>query len=159
MSPGYHGDVPGPSRAKRDQVATVWRLMLQCAMNQVGKTSGQLQGMGLTPGHMKALLMLEPGEPRSMGALAQQFACDASSMTWLVDRLEERDLVRRGALPGDRRVKTVALTDKGIAMKEELSNRLYEPPDELLTLDRNTLDALQDVLTRLVETPAVRASS
>ena len=120
-------------------------------MHQFGHTSGVLQELGLTPGHMKALLMLEPGEPRPMGSLAQQFACDASTITWLVDRLEERGLVERGGLPSDRRVKTVALTALGVKTKDELEQRLYEPPSELTCVDRHSLEELRDVLTKLAE--------
>lgn len=120
-------------------------------MQQFGHTSGVLQELGLTPGHMKALLMLEPGEPRPMGSLAQQFACDASTITWLVDRLEERGLVERGGLPADRRVKTVVLTPLGVKTKADLERRLYEPPRELSKVDSHSLEALRDVLTKLAE--------
>src|SRR5947209_659640 len=61
-------------RSASATAAQVWRLMMECSMQQFGRTSGVLQELGLTPGHMKALLMLEPGEPRPMGSLAQQFA-------------------------------------------------------------------------------------
>ena len=118
-------------------------------MTQFERSSGILHQLGLTPGHMKALLMLEPEEPRSMGSLAQQFACDASTITWLVDRLEERGLVERGGLPTDRRVKTVALTPLGSRTKSELEARLYEPPAELLDLDLTVLEQLQEVLERV----------
>ena len=120
-------------------------------MHHFGHTSGVLQELGLTPGHMKALLMLEPGEPRPMGSLAQQFACDASTITWLVDRLEERGLVERGGLPSDRRVKTVALTALGVKTKDELEQRLYEPPPELSCVGRHSLEELRDALTKLAE--------
>lgn len=120
-------------------------------MNRFGKTSGIMQQLGLTPGHTKALLMLEPDKALPMGSLAQQFSCDASTMTWLVDRLEERGLVERGGLPSDRRVKTVALTPLGVQTKAELEDRLYDPPDELLTLDSSVLEALRGVLLELAD--------
>lgn len=137
------------SPSKRAVAAETWRMLMGFAMAQFGRTAGILQEMGLTPGHMKALLMLEPDEPRAMGALATSFACDASTMTWLVDRLEERELVERIPHPTDRRVKTVALTARGIEVKALLEARLYEPPEGLLELDRATLDELHDLLARL----------
>ena len=84
-----------------------------------------------------------------MGSLAQSFQCDASTMTWLVDRLEERGLVERRMLPADRRVKAVALTPVGARTKAELVERVYEPPAELLALDRATLEGLKSTLTRI----------
>src|SRR6266536_2728003 len=112
------------ARGKKAVAADVWRLMLECAMSQFGRASGILHDLGLTPGHMKLLMKLEEGEGRAMGSLAQSFHCDASTMTWLVDRLEERGLVERRSLPSDRRVKAVALTQRGVAMKGQLMERV-----------------------------------
>ena len=123
-------------------------------MHQFGRTSETLQALGLTPGHMKALLTLDPDEAKPMGALAQQFACDASTMTWIVDRLEERGLVERRGLPTDRRVKTIALTELGRETKADLEERLYDPPPELAALDREVLDALLGVLAKLADQQA-----
>jgi len=138
-----------PQSSKKSLATDVWRLMLDCSMSQFGRTSGILQRLGLTPGHMKLMMQLEPGEGRPMGSLAQAFQCDASTMTWLVDRLEERGLVERKMLLTDRRVKTVALTSLGVTTKAELMERLYEPPTELLTLDRAGLEVLREALTKV----------
>lgn len=124
---------------------------MKVAMKQFGRASGIAQDLGLTPGHVKALLALDPQQPQAMGNLAQSFACDASTMTWLVDRLEERGLVERRSLKGDRRVKTVALTVKGVRTKKELEERLYEPPQTMLGLDPDELEAVRDVLMALAD--------
>jgi DNA-binding MarR family transcriptional regulator len=138
-----------PPRGKKAVAADVWRLMLDCSMAQFGQASGVLQRLGLTPGHMKLLMQLDEGDGRAMGSLAQSFRCDASTMTWLVDRLEERGLVERRMLPSDRRVKAVALTTLGAETKAELTERLYEPPDALLALDRGALEGLRGALTEI----------
>src|SRR5437588_9355530 len=138
-----------PQSSKKATAAEVWRLMLDTAMAQFGRASGMLQQFGLTPGHMKLLMKIDEREGRPMGSLAQAFQCDASTMTWLVDRLEERGLVERRMLPSDRRVKTVALTPAGVKTKAELAERLYEPPSELCTLERSALEGLRDALTQI----------
>ena len=84
-----------------------------------------------------------------MGGLAQGMACDASTMTWLVDRLEERGRVERRPHPNDRRVKTVVLTPAGIQTKARVHEILYEPPPALLALDRETLQTLRRALSKL----------
>ena len=84
-----------------------------------------------------------------MRTLARAWACDASNVTWMVDRLESRGLVERRMLPGDRRVKMVALTPLGAGTKAELFTRLHEPPADFLALDRATLQVLRDALARL----------
>jgi DNA-binding MarR family transcriptional regulator len=140
----------GPRRKKA--IATdVWRLVLECSMSQFGRASGILQRLGLTPGHMKLLMHLEEGDARAMGSLAQSSGCDASTMTWLVDRLEERGLVERRMLPSDRRVKAVALTRRGVEMKARMTERLYEPPAALLNLDREALEEVRAALAAVRE--------
>jgi DNA-binding MarR family transcriptional regulator len=139
-----------PSTTSQATAAEVWRFLLTCAMTQFGRTASIAQSLGLTPGHVKALLALDPDEPLAMGTLAQNFACDASTMTWLVDRLEEKGLVERKGLKNDRRVKTVALTPEGVKTKDELEARMYEPPKFISDLDGDVLESLHKVLGGLV---------
>lgn len=133
--------------------AEVWKLLLGCAMSRFGRTAAIAQDLGLTPGHVKALLILDPEEPRTMGELAQSFSCDASTMTWLVDKLEERGLVERKSSRTDRRVKTVALTTEGEKRKKELEAKMYETPPMMAEIDRASLDHLREVLATLADEP------
>jgi DNA-binding MarR family transcriptional regulator len=115
--------------------------------------------MGLTPGHMKALMVLQPGELRPMGALADAMGCDASTCTWLVDRLEERGLVERRPSTTDRRVKAVVLTPAGVEMKENVHERMYEPPPDLVALDRESLETLRSALRKLPRSASERPAA
>jgi len=136
---------------KQSAAAEVWRRMAEFAFTkfQGGQHVTMLREMGLTPGHMKALAILDPEEPRPMRAMADALACDASMVTWLVDRLEERGLVERRTSPTDRRVKTLVLTPLGIRTRERLAEALYTPPDDLLALDVAALVALRRELRKL----------
>src|SRR6266545_4595496 len=116
--------------------AEAWRLLLGCTLAQLERVAGVVRGLGLSPGDVRALLVLDRDEPRAMGSLAQAWHCDASNVTWMVDRLQERGLVERRPQPTDRRVKAVVLTELGSKAKAELLGTLYEPPAGLLELDR-----------------------
>ena len=129
--------------------AQAWGVLLDLTMGQRNRSIRILQEFGLTPGDLRTLSALDQETPRPMRALARAWACDASNVTWMVDRLERRGLVERRMLPSDRRVKTVALTPLGASTKAELFTRLHEPPDDLLALDKATLQALRDALARL----------
>jgi DNA-binding MarR family transcriptional regulator len=142
--------------AKEAVAVDVWRRMAEFSMSSFQRSLHveTLKELGLTPGHMKVLSVLEPDHPRPMGVIADACHCDPSMATWLVDRLEERGLVQRGSLTTDRRVKTVTLTPAGLDTKERLLTQLYEPPAELLALDRATLDTLRRALEKLPEESA-----
>jgi DNA-binding MarR family transcriptional regulator len=149
----------GDTRAKsRKALATdVWRTMAGFALARIqrGPHLAILREIGLTPGHLKALSVLDPDEPRPMKAMSDALLCDPSMATWFVDRLEEKGLVERRPLPSDRRVKTVVLTPRGVRTRAMVTAALFEPPEELLALDGERLAALKAALTTLprVENP------
>src|SRR4051794_41828262 len=59
-------------------------------------------------------------EPRRMRDLAEELGFDASHITGVIDRLEDRGLVERRPDPADRRVKLVTLTDAGAALRQQI---------------------------------------
>jgi len=103
----------------------------------------------LSPPQLKALLSLEPGGPRPMRALAEDWRCDASWVTGIVDGLEERDYVQRRPHPTDRRVKVVALTALGQKAKGRALERLYEPPASFSSLTPAEQVQLRDLLAKV----------
>jgi DNA-binding MarR family transcriptional regulator len=109
------------------------------------------EGLDLSPGLMKALLSIQPGEAKPMKALSAEWRCDASYVTSLVDGLEERGFVARQAHPTDRRAKTIALTPVGEGTREELLRQLHEPPAFFAVLDAAEQRALGDLLRKLVD--------
>jgi MarR family transcriptional regulator, organic hydroperoxide resistance regulator len=139
------------ARSKRAVAGEVWTLMARFTLEkfQRGEHLSILRDHGLTPGHLKTLGILDPDEPRPMGVIAEIMHCDASQMTLLVDRLEERGLVERRSMPKDRRVKTIALTPEGIEFRRKVLLEVYRPPEELLALDVATLETLREQLAKL----------
>ena len=102
----------------------------------------------LNPGALHALLTLDPDEPQSMSTLAGGWGCDASNVTWLVDRLEEQGLVERRAHPTDRRVRTVALTTKGVRVRKQVETMIHEAPPAIAELSPADLGTLCRVLRK-----------
>lgn len=146
----YGARVTSGSRASKAEIAAeVWGTLLEVVMGQRDRFFAVLAEFGLTPGDLRALGVLDLERPRPMGSLAHAWDCDPSNVTWMVDRLEERGLVERHVNPSDRRAKTVALTALGARTKADLFARLHHPPNELLTLDRKTLQALNTSLANL----------
>ena len=74
--------------------------------------------------------------------------CDNSNVTGIVDRLEAHGLVERRPAEHDRRVKTLVLTDKGIATRAEVERSMSVPPPPLAGLSDADAAALRDILQR-----------
>jgi DNA-binding MarR family transcriptional regulator len=92
------------------------------------------------------------GEPCSQRELAQSLHFDASNVTDIVDRLEERGLVSRTIDPSDRRVRRLVVTAEGEALRRKLFERaLDEAPIQSLTSAE--LLQLRDLLAKIA--PAV----
>jgi MarR family transcriptional regulator, organic hydroperoxide resistance regulator len=104
----------------------------------------------LAPQQMIALRMLGSG-PRKMSDLAHALFCDNSNVTGIVDRLEERGLVRREAAEGDRRVKLLVLTEEGEWMRKQITERMAEPPPAIASLSEKDQRTLRDILERALE--------
>jgi DNA-binding MarR family transcriptional regulator len=102
----------------------------------------RMRSFDLTPPQAISLRKLIEG-PLSMGSVAEVLSCDASTLTGIADRLEERRLIERRVDPADRRVKLLALTDAGRELVESIDGpftteipgiaRLSEPERAELT--------------------------
>jgi DNA-binding MarR family transcriptional regulator len=104
----------------------------------------------LSPIGIKLLQILEPDSALPMSQLAERCYCDASNVTGIVDRLEERGLVERGDSPADRRVKLIALTAAGGQVREAVIERINEPPAAIAALPKPEQEVLRDLLRRAV---------
>ncbi|MEU2237379.1 MarR family winged helix-turn-helix transcriptional regulator [Streptomyces vietnamensis] len=109
----------------------------------------------LTASQGKALTVLRRGSA-AMRALAETMACDASNMTGIIDRLEQRGLVRREADASDRRVKNVILTAEGERVTDAIRAKMRTTQEGLDGLDDQDRDRLYTLLERVfVSRPAV----
>jgi DNA-binding MarR family transcriptional regulator len=136
-------------RNKAQIAAEAWRLLFDFVILTGPQRSRVLGRLGLTPNDARALGTLEAREGRTMRSLAEAWSCDASNVTWMVDRLEKKGLAQRLSRPGDRRVKLVALTPAGVTAKAALQAGIYDPPPELRALPRRALEALLEAAAHL----------
>jgi DNA-binding MarR family transcriptional regulator len=137
------------AKQRRDLGSEAWSLLQQVAFSQRPRWMAVIREYDLVPPHWIALQTLD--EPKPMGELAKQLACDNSNVTWITDRLEERGLVERRPAPHDRRVRLLVLTDAGRRLREEIAARLATPPPPIMALSREDQRALRDLLRRAAE--------
>ncbi|MDB6107686.1 MAG: hypothetical protein JWO52_7685 [Gammaproteobacteria bacterium] len=75
----------------------------------------QLAAMDVTSAQFIILATLSMGIAKSASDLCKGISYDAGAMTRMIDRLEEKGLLRRSRDPGDRRLVNLELTEKGNA--------------------------------------------
>ncbi len=138
-----------PPTRKARVARRAWGLMFEFLMRTSSQRSEGLGRRGLTPNDSRGLASLDPEHGRTMRSLAEEWRCDASNATWIVDRLERFGLAERRSVPHDRRVKLVVLTPEGSRLKRDLLEEFHVPPAELLELSQADLDALTRALEKL----------
>jgi DNA-binding MarR family transcriptional regulator len=127
----------------------IWELLIELSMSRMRQRFlATVTELGLSFPQAHALKVLRPGHPIAMRELADGLHCDPSNITGIVDRLGDRGLVERGSAPGDRRVKTLMLTEEGTALRMRLLDRLSEPPPGLGKLPVDEQRQLRDLLRR-----------
>lgn len=114
--------------------------------NRIGEAAG---AVGVAPGALRALLLLDTEQGIAMGELAERWGCDASYMTSLADDLERSSLVRREPKPTDRRAKLLVLTPAGVEARDRAKAVFMEPIPELEALDAEEQSQLRDLFAKL----------
>lgn len=91
------------------------------ANRQIGVWFEQnMQGMSLSPQEGHLVSYLRSYAPCPIAELIRVFGQKQSTMTSMLDRLEDQSLVRRKVNPADRRSFLVELTRKGLKKAEEV---------------------------------------
>jgi DNA-binding MarR family transcriptional regulator len=128
-------DSAGSSPAGGDDL---WTLLTEFALDMRRWWISTCDSLDLTPVQGMALRTLDPDAPVAMSSLADNLACDASNVTGVVDKLEARGLIARQGAENDRRVKVLAVTEKGRQVRRELLLRAAKAPAELAAMPKPT---------------------
>ena len=147
------------SRADEALKRRVWQALFDLLIRSAPVRTASLAQRGLTPNDSRGLFSLDPRIGRSMRALADEWQCDPSNATFIVNRLEELGLAARQPLLNDKRVKLVVLTRKGEKIRAELLQEFHQPPAEFDGLDRADLEALERIVAKLTSAPASAVAS
>jgi DNA-binding MarR family transcriptional regulator len=139
------------TRRKRSPAGEAWSLMHELFHASRTRFLAVASEFELSPPQVRALGVLDPDRPVPMSELADALHCDNSNVTGIVDRLEDRGLVERRSATHDRRVKMLAVTDKGAEVRERLAERLEQAPEPLARLSPEDQSALRDIMRRALD--------
>jgi len=107
--------------------------------------------LNLAQGH----LLMSLDEPTQMSELARNMGFDASHITSIVDKLEDRNLVERRPDTQDRRVKRIVLTPAGQKARDQIEDQLLVTMVPLGGLDAAQRAQLRDLLVAATSPVAV----
>lgn len=90
------------------------------------KLLAELKNTGLTVGQPKILDYLRAHNGASQKEIAQGCHIEAGSLTSVLNRMEENELVQRRMLNGNRRTYYIFLTEEGQALSDIVSEKFEE---------------------------------
>ena len=125
-----------------------WMLLFELFRSQRRELTALHTEIGLNMAQAHLLKSIERPGGAPMSELAEALICDNSYITGLVDKLEDKGLVQRLASPDDRRVKLIALTEAGTAIREKIVLRFSQPPPFIDALPLEDKRALRDIFMK-----------
>jgi DNA-binding MarR family transcriptional regulator len=131
--------------------------LLQRLTKRLRRTQAQrLAPLGLTPAQERALRMITRSEePPRMTELADHLGIVPRSVTTVIDALEQAGLVRREIDPQNRRAIRLHLTDRGMAVRDDMREARRRAAEDLFAPlpadDRKALAELLSLLDRQSE--------
>ena len=115
------------------------------------------QRYGVPVSCMKALRRLDT--PVAMKDLGQRLHCDPSFVTSIADALEQRGLAKREPNPADRRIKNLALTDRGLEIKAAMEQEMLGQMPWTHALDPGEREQFLELVRKMCKIMAADAGS
>ena len=126
--------------------------MIKLGRITVHRFTEALEPYGIRPRHVAALIELRDSGQLSQQSLCGQLHLDPTNVVAILNDLEERGYATRRRDPEDRRRHLVEVSDKGIAVIEEVSEVMDGVESELLDgLDSTERQQLEGALTSIWE--------
>ena len=147
-----------PGLRYRSRAHELWALIIESFGEWEVRVNDAAAAVGLSPVSAWALVQLDPEHPISQKELAARLRCNPSTVVDPTDRLEHCGLAIRQANPADRRINVLLVTARGRAVREELIERLLEPPEALRRLPAADQTRFRDAMLAAVtkQAPARR---
>jgi len=109
-----------------------------------------LRAFNLSTSQYAVLQLLDTAEGWRLTDLSERLLVDKSTITRIIDRLEQAALVQRVSDPGDRRVQRVVLTAEGLTQRD-VARRAHDHSVErrMAVLDTREQRSLHELLDKL----------
>ncbi|GGJ32172.1 MarR family winged helix-turn-helix transcriptional regulator [Paenarthrobacter histidinolovorans] len=115
----------------------------------VGVYKPVLEKLGLTHPQYLVMLALWERSPRTLKDISDSLLHDPATLSPLLKRLEEAQLITRERVPGNERALAITLTDKGAALRAQATAVPGEIRDRL-QLSREEVAELHQAMTGLI---------
>ena len=143
-----------PAFAARDYKfgESVGYLIKRVRMAMTSAIDRELVSFDISHDQFGILLMIASGMGTTAAELSREMACDTSSMTRMIDRLEAKGLVTRTRSEDDRRIVFIVITDAGRVLADQLPDLIVRVMNvHLQDFSRDEVELLKSLLRRMLD--------
>lgn len=145
--------MPNPYTLKNYSPEESVGYLLRRTVNQMTITLDRaLSQFDITHAQLGIFLKLLHSNASTAAELARGMAVDTGAMTRMLDRLEEKEFIKRTRSSDDRRVVQVELSDKGRALSEQMTQVAVDALNHHLRgFSMPEVSQLKDFLRRMID--------
>ncbi|MND87241.1 MarR family transcriptional regulator [Pseudomonas alkylphenolica] len=133
------------------QTCIIGMLLGRAAMVKDRILDSHLQDFGVTAAQFKVLIIVAQYGVDTPAELCRFLSLDSGSMTRMLDRLEQKDLILRRRCPDDRRQVRLALSEEGQKLADQLPQIGAAAMNELVgVLAADELATLENLLSKVL---------
>lgn len=137
--------------AENFQNCTIGLLLGRASVVKDRILDGRLDALGVTSAQFKVLIIMAQYAIDTPAELCRYLSLDSGSMTRMLDRLEQKELIARRRCPDDRRQVRLGLTEQGLKLADQLPQIGSDAMNELLgVLSPAELATLEQILTKVL---------
>jgi MarR family multiple antibiotic resistance transcriptional regulator len=145
-------DVPGAAAGIPDDEMVVGHLIGRARSALLTGLDGELEPFGLTGAQFAVLKNVADGTASTAADLCRTMHYDTGSMTRMLDRLEEKSVLRRERCTEDRRVVYLRITDTGNELLPQLrAAAVHVLSRHLAGFSPDEVESLKQFLVRMIE--------
>ena len=128
-------DLDAPTASKnREPAVRVWLILWKAAHAIEKNAMRSVSALGLGLSDFAVLEVLLHKGPLPVNTVGKQILLNSSSITAAIDRLEARKLLRRVAVPNDKRSRIVKLTEAGRRLIERAFQKHANDMEETMSV-------------------------
>ncbi|WP_458461808.1 MarR family winged helix-turn-helix transcriptional regulator [Paenibacillus sp.] len=98
----------------------LFRVWIKASKTVFDDVTKDIESYGISNENFMVLELLYNKGPHTVQNISVKFSIPSGSITYVVDKLEKKELVKREPSPTDRRSSNVVITDKGQALFKEI---------------------------------------
>ena len=136
---------------ENSQTCAIGMLLGRSAIPKDRILDWHLESEGVTAAQFKVLIIVTQYQVDTPAELCRYLGLDSGSMTRMLDRLEQKELLMRTRCPDDRRQVRIALTEDGQRLADRLPEIGAAAMNELCgVLAPNELKTLESLLAKIL---------